>query len=67
MKNILSVLVAVVGVVCIVFGVLFIMIVLLFPGGILDIFTRIRHFVTGRTGRPPEDAGTSSGETDTTG
>jgi len=51
----------------VIFGVLFIMIVLLFPGGILDIFTRIRHFVTGRTGRPPEDAGTSSGETDTTG
>jgi branched-chain amino acid transport system permease protein len=39
----------------VIFGVLFILIVLLFPGGLLDIFTRVRNLVARATRRPGKD------------
>jgi branched-chain amino acid transport system permease protein len=43
------------------FGVLFILVVLIFPGGLLDILDRIRGFIARRTRRPSEDGGADSG------
>lgn len=52
----------------VIFGVLFILIVLLFPGGLVDIFSRIRNLITRRTqGAVAENESDSGGGTDATG
>jgi branched-chain amino acid transport system permease protein len=51
----------------VIFGVLFILIVLFFPGGLLDIFKRIRDLIARRTQRRVEDGGADPGEADSEG
>ena len=48
----------------VIFGIIFILIVLVFPGGLLDIFARIRSLIARRTRRGPKTAGQDPGETD---
>jgi hypothetical protein len=46
----------------VIFGVLFILIVLLFPGGLVDIFGRVRNLIWRRAKRGREEDGPDAGE-----